>query len=266
MRPPGGSATPSGMIGLVAVDVDPDGGACVHRIRDGLDTDPKPGEARKVEALHAEFDQLRDIGGVQDRNFRVHEGKVALVRQGRGFAGMIVAREGENAAVARRAEHRRVLEGVARPVHARPFAVPDAENAVIAGAGEQPDLLAAPYGCRRQFLVDARLEDNVMIGETLALVPKLFVIRSKWRTAIARNKSCRVQAILGVNFTAQQRKPDKSLNAGNKDLAALDEILVVEADGRRINKRVHGRLPWYFYDYHMGKLKRLCKDAWRGIA
>ena len=206
---------------LVAVDVDPDGGACVHRVRDGLDADPKPGEAREIEALHAELDHFRDIGGVQDRNFRIHEGKVALVRKGRGLAGMIVAREGENAAVARRAEHGCMFEGVARPVHARPFAVPDAENAVIAGAGEEPDLLAAPDGRRRQFLVYARLEDNVMIGEALALAPKVFVINSKWRTAISRNKSCRVQTTFSINFTAQQRKPDKSLNAGDKDLARL---------------------------------------------
>ena len=49
----------------MAVDVDPDGGACVHRVGDGLDADPKPGEAREIEALHAELDHFRDIGGVQ---------------------------------------------------------------------------------------------------------------------------------------------------------------------------------------------------------
>ena len=92
---------------------------------------------------------------------------------------MVVARNREHAAMPRRAEHVRVLEGVARAIDARPFAVPDAENAVIARARKQPGLLAAPDGCRRQFLVDARLKNDVVVGETLALVPKLLVVRPK---------------------------------------------------------------------------------------
>ena len=93
---------------------------------------------------------------------------------------MIVARNRENAAMPRRAEHVGVLEGIARAIYARPFAVPDAENAVIVCARKQPRLLAAPDCCRRQLLVDARLKNDVMIGETLAFVPKLLVVGPKW--------------------------------------------------------------------------------------
>ena len=81
---------------------------------------------------------------------------LALVRQGRGLAAVVVAGQRQHAAVLRGAGRIGVLERVDRAVDARALAVPDAEHAIDLGAGKQTDLLAAPHRGRREVLVEAR--------------------------------------------------------------------------------------------------------------
>ena len=84
---------------------------------------------------------------------------------------MIVACERYDAAMRMGAEQVGMLECVAGPVHARPLAVPDAENAVIFRVAEETRLLRSPDRGSGEVLVDARLEDDVMVLKMLARRP-----------------------------------------------------------------------------------------------
>ena len=84
---------------------------------------------------------------------------------------MVVARESNDAAMRMRAEQVGMLERIAGPVHARPLAVPDAEDAVIFRVAEETGLLRSPDGSRGEVLVDTRLEDDMVVLKMLACRP-----------------------------------------------------------------------------------------------
>jgi hypothetical protein len=73
---------------------------------------------------------------------------------------VVVAHQGQHAAMRRGAGQVGVAEHVAGPVDARPLAVPDAEHAVVLAFAAQFGLLRAPAGCRGQFLVEPGLENG----------------------------------------------------------------------------------------------------------
>src|SRR5207249_12082950 len=83
----------------------------------------------------------------------------------RRLAAMVVAGQRNHAAVWRGAGRVGMLERVHRAVDAGALAVPDTEYAIDPGAGEHADLLAAPYGGRRQILVETGCELDVMLLE-----------------------------------------------------------------------------------------------------
>ena len=76
---------------------------------------------------------------------------------------MVVAGEREHAAMLRGAGGIGVLQHVHRAVDAGALAVPDAEHAIDRGAREQGGLLAAPDRGRREVLVEAGLEVDVVL-------------------------------------------------------------------------------------------------------
>ena len=85
---------------------------------------------------------------------------------------MIVAGQREHAAVGRRAGEIGVLKDVDGAVDSRPLAVPDGEDAVVPGAGEEPDLLRAPERGGRSVLVDARLEVHTVLLDERPRLPE----------------------------------------------------------------------------------------------
>ena len=76
---------------------------------------------------------------------------------------MVVAGHDQHAAMPDGAGMVAVLQHVERAVDARPLAVPEREHAVVFGAGEQADLLAAPDRGGGQILVQARLEADMLL-------------------------------------------------------------------------------------------------------
>src|SRR5579871_6581380 len=98
---------------------------------------------------------------------------------------MVVAREGDHAAMLGGAGVVGVLEDIAAAVDTRSFAVPHAEYAIVFGAGIEVDLLGAPEGGRCQVLVEAGLEfDVVLLDEALGL-PERLVEAAERRPAVA---------------------------------------------------------------------------------
>ncbi len=66
-----------------------------------------------------------------------------------------------------------MTERVAGAVDARPLAVPDAEDAVVAPLAAKLRLLRAPDRGRRQVLVQPWLEDDIVRLEQFAGAPEL---------------------------------------------------------------------------------------------
>ena len=193
LSPPGGIAKSSRQDDLDPPGIDRDRGRAVHRLGDGLERHPAAGIARHRPAVEAEIEDLLDPGRVQHRDQRVDKGEFGLVRQGRGFAGMVVAGQRQHAAMRRGAGRVAVLQRVAAAVDPRPLAVPDREHAVIFGAGEQPDLLAAPHRGGGQLLVDRRLELDVVALDKAARAPQRLVEPAERRAAIAGNKAAGIE-------------------------------------------------------------------------
>ena len=140
-----------------------DGSRAFHGLADRLEADPAAGEARQRKAIEAEVEIVLERRGIDHGDHCRREHLLALVRQRRGLAAMVVARERDHATVRRGAGRIGVLEGVKGTVDARSLAVPDAEHAIDQGTGKHPDLLAAPHRSRRQILVEARHEGDVVL-------------------------------------------------------------------------------------------------------
>jgi hypothetical protein len=122
---------------------------------------------------------------------------------------------------------------VAAAVHPRPLAIPHGEHAVVFGAGEQADLLAAPDGGRRHVLVDAGLEGDVVVGEMLLGLPQAEVEVAERAAAVAGNEAGGVEPGGEVALALHHRQADQRLGAGQEDAAGGGGVLVVQRCSER---------------------------------
>ena len=171
-----------------------DRGCGVDRVVDALEPDPAARIARQGKAQQAELQDLGDAGRAGDRHHGVDHGVLALMRRGRGFAGVIVAHAGEHAAKRRRAGEVAVAERIAGAIDARALAVPHAEHAIVAALAEQLGLLRAPQRGRGEVLVDRRLDLDVVLVEKPSGGGELLVEAAERRAAVARDIARRVVA------------------------------------------------------------------------
>src|SRR5882672_10121532 len=144
---------------------------------------------------------------------------------------MVVAREGQHAAMARSAGGIGMLEDVAAAVDARPLAVPHGEDAVVARLREEVELLAAPDRGGGKVLVDAGLEADVMALEMRARAPQALVEAAERRAAVAGDEARGVEARAHVALALQHHQTDQCLRAGEEHAAALERVLVVQRCG-----------------------------------
>jgi len=152
-----------------------DHGRGVDVLGDGLQRHPATAVARQLPADDAVVEDFLDVGRVEHRNRRGDEGVLALVRDGRRLAAVVVAGQQQHAALLGHTGRVAVLEYIAAAVHARPLAVPHGEHAVVARAREQIGLLATPHGSSAQLFVDAGLEVDVVFLEELLGLPQALV-------------------------------------------------------------------------------------------
>src|SRR5687768_4878950 len=106
-----------------------------------------------------------------------------------------------------------MLERIAGAVDARTFAVPHGEHAVVLGAREETDLLAAGARGGRELLVQTWLEMDVMTLEKLAGTPERLVVTAERGAAIARDKACGVQPRREVAPPLHHGQTDQRLSA-----------------------------------------------------
>ena len=211
-----------------ALRPDLDRGGAFDGLRDQLEPGPHPGVARQRQSQRAIIDDLLHVRGVQHRHHRRHEGVFGLVGAGRGLGGVVVSGERQHPAVRRGAGEVGVLEHVARTVDPRPLAVPQAEHPLVAGAAEQPGLLAAPYRGGGEVLVDAGLEADVVAIEKARRAPQLLIVGAERRAAIARHEPRGIPTRRSIAPALRQRHPHQRLDAGEEHPARLGGVLVIQ--------------------------------------
>ena len=164
-----------GDAGVDAGGVHHHAGGGLHRVGDRLHADPAAGESAHRPAVQAEVQEFLHARGVEHRHHGGGQDVVALVGQGGGLGAVVIAHHQQHAAMGRGAGGVGVLEHVHRAVGAGALAVPQAEHAIVLGAGEQADLLGAPDRSGGELLVHAGLEGDVVRGQPLGLAPQRLV-------------------------------------------------------------------------------------------
>ena len=176
-----------------AVRIDHHGCRTLHGVGQRLEADPAAGVARHRPAVQPQVQVLLHAGRREHRHHRGGELVIALIGQARRARGMVIAGYDQHPAVLRSAGIVGVLEDVAAAVHPRPFPVPEREHAVVAGAGVEIHLLAAPCGGRGQVLVQTRPKADVGRLEMLLRAPQRFVERRDRRTPVAGDETGRIE-------------------------------------------------------------------------
>ena len=145
---------------------------------------------------------------------------------------MVVTRHGQHTAPFGGAGHVGMFENVGAAVHARALAVPNAKNAVelVGARWRKSQLLRAPQGSGGQFLVHARLENNVLCFEVFFGLPKRLVVPAQWRTAVTADKTCRVFASQLIPQALQHGQLDQRLHATHEGAAVVQTVFVVQRD------------------------------------
>ena len=228
--------------GLNALRIDIHRGARFDDVGDALERDPATRETAHRVAVQAEIEILLHVGGVEDRNAAGLEDVFALVRQRRGFCRVVVARKDQHAAMLGGAGGVGVLEHVAAAVHARPLAVPHAEYAVVLCAREQVQLLGAPDRRRREVLVHAGLEADVVPLEVLLRAREGLVEPPERRAPVARHEAGGIEAGGGVTVALQHQQADQRLRTGDEHAPRIERVFVLERNpGKRrgIDRCVH---------------------------
>src|SRR5262249_16870783 len=152
--------------------------------------------------------------GVQDRDARIHEGILGLVRQSGGFAGVIIAGEQKDPAMSCGAGGVAVLKRVAAAVDTGALRVPQGEYAVVFGATKHIDLLGAPNRRRTKFLIDRRLEANMVSLEKAACAPQGLVKSTQGRATVTRDEAPCIQSSCDIALSLHHRQAHKCLGTG----------------------------------------------------
>ena len=130
---------------------------------------------------------------------------------------VVVARHGQHAAMLRGAEKIAAVQRVAGAIHARALAVPHAEHAIDALAGEGIELLRAVQHGGGEVFVDAWLEADVVRGEQRLPVPELAIQPAQRRAAIAGDEAAGIQPGGAIEPGLLQQDADQRLDAGQQN-------------------------------------------------
>ncbi|MBA7466074.1 hypothetical protein ES707_01247 [subsurface metagenome] len=221
-------------------------GRGLHGLGDHLHADPATGVARHRDTQQAHLDHFMDAGGIEIGHQRGNKGVVGLMRDGRGLCAVVVAGKHQHAAILGRTCRVGVAEDVAAAVDAGPLAVPDADHAIILRAGGQAELLRTPDRGRRQVLVHAGLELDVVLLEVFSRCEELLVITAERRAAVARNEACRIQPHRAVAPDLGHGQAHQRLDTRQEDVACPLGVFLVETDRTLVDSHLSPRKPWSF--------------------
>ena len=143
---------------------------------------------------------------------------------------MIVAGQTQHAAILGRARRIAVPEDVAAAVDAGALAVPDADHAIVPGAGRQIELLRAPDRGGREVFVHAGLKLDVVLFEVFSRGEQLLIVTTQRRTTITADKARGIEACGAVAADLRHRQSNQRLDSGQEDMAGALGVFLIETD------------------------------------
>ena len=126
---------------------------------------------------------------------------------------MIVADHEQHAALFRCAGGMAVTDCIARPIHARPFAVPQAEHAIDCTRRIAADPLCTGYRGSGKILVHRREKPDVMLRQRRLGAPYFGVDARERGAAVATDESGRADAVAAVGEPLHHQHAHQSLGA-----------------------------------------------------
>ena len=144
---------------------------------------------------------------------------------------MIVAEQAQHTPERRAARKVAVAQYVARAIHARAFAVPHREDAVVRALARERDLLRTPARGRGEIFVHAGVELDVVLFEQLAGAHELLIECTEGRSAVAGNVAGGVMPGGGVTLALHHRQTHQRLNTREEHTPRFERVLLVERDG-----------------------------------
>ena len=140
---------------------------------------------------------------------------------------MVVAHSHQHTAKRAGSGHVRMAHHVARPVHARPLAVPQPEHAVELAFTAQLGLLRAPEGGGCEVFVQAPLKGNIVFCQWLGGLIHLHIDRAQGRSAIAGDQTRRVMSRCPIALLLHQHQAHKRLRAikQNRAFAQVETVI-----------------------------------------
>jgi hypothetical protein len=176
----------------------------------------------------AEVEDLLQRAGEERRHVQRRERRLAGRGQRGGLARRVVADERQRAAVRVGAREVGVAQRVHRAVQARVLAVPDPGDAVEARPGQRLGQLGAVDGGRRELLVEAGGEVQLVVGGDVAQPEDLLVQAAQRRALVAGDEGRRAQAAAAVGAHLVEEDADQRLGARQEDRALLEQVLVAQ--------------------------------------
>ena len=211
-----------------AVEPDLDRGGRVGDRRHDLERRPQTRGARARDRVPAEIDDLLHAARREHRNVQRGEQRLRGARDRRRLARRIVAAQREHAATRIGADEVAVADRVGGAVDSRRLAVPDAEHAVEARAGQRPGELRAPHGRCGELLVDRRLQDQLVLGRERSESPDLAHESRERRAGIAGDQRGRPQPGADVGAMLIEQDSHQRLHAREEHAAFREEVAVLE--------------------------------------
>ncbi len=204
------------------------GAAAIAYVRHHLHPHPRARKPRHRDRHQSVIQNLLRIAGIQKRNAEVVQAEVALMRDGGALRNVIVAAQHQRRAIFSRARQVRVPKHVARPVDARPFAVPDADHALHLALSQHAVDLAAHHRRSCQIFVHPRPEVDVVLAQDLAGARERHVIATQRRAFVTGDERARAHARALVPAHLIDRQANQRLNAGQIHSSAFDRVFFRE--------------------------------------
>ncbi len=121
-----------------------------------------------------------------------------------------------------------MADRIGSAIDTRGLAVPDADHAVEARAGQRPGELRAPHGRGGKLLVDRRLQDQLVLGSERSESPDLTHESRQRRAGIAGDQRGRAQPCADVGTMLIEQDSHQGLHAREEHAAFREEVAVLE--------------------------------------
>ena len=152
------------------------------------------------------------------------------MRHGRRHTSVVVSGDDQDPAMGRRPIGIAVFERIPRAVHPRSLAIPQTEHRLACLVRIGFHLLRANHLGRPELLVHGRKERHARFRDQICVAGDLKVNPSDRGTAVARDKSARIQPLCTVATCLIQRHSHNRLCSGHEHAAICFRVAV----GQRI--------------------------------